>query len=223
MPCLWFFLHLDRKYTFSLAAYFSFLGLFWLANVISPGLMLNKKDKTGICYEAVSECGCLWHVWLALWDPWTWPDSWNKSFCYGRILPWFPFLCQGEDKNIPSTVKDPEGHQGWNYGSLLWLQGRFNWNKVTRREHCNYSKAAFWRKCLGLDSFGIKFQAIRVSSLKHRIEENVFFFSQYTITGAWKNCLLRLQLRGCEKQKETFIVLQYWLCHPSMYSVNAAA
>ncbi|XP_077787516.1 uncharacterized protein LOC114602951 [Podarcis muralis] len=43
-------------------AFFSVLGLFWLVNVVFPGLILNKETKTGICYEPVSECGCLWHI-----------------------------------------------------------------------------------------------------------------------------------------------------------------
>nr|XP_056721467.1 uncharacterized protein LOC130491702 [Euleptes europaea] len=43
-------------------AFFSVLGLFWFANMASPGLVLNKQAKSGICYGPVSECSCLWHV-----------------------------------------------------------------------------------------------------------------------------------------------------------------
>ncbi|KAJ6656785.1 hypothetical protein lerEdw1_003116 [Lerista edwardsae] len=44
------------------AAFFSILGILWLANIVSPGVILNKQAKTGICYEPVSECSCLWHI-----------------------------------------------------------------------------------------------------------------------------------------------------------------
>ncbi|KAL8198340.1 UNVERIFIED_CONTAM: hypothetical protein K2H54_005726 [Gekko kuhli] len=43
-------------------AFFSVLGLFWFADMASPGLVLNKQAKSGICYGPVSECSCLWHV-----------------------------------------------------------------------------------------------------------------------------------------------------------------
>ncbi|XP_077167152.1 uncharacterized protein LOC143824133 isoform X2 [Paroedura picta] len=43
-------------------AAFSVLGLFWFANMASPGLVLNRQARSGICYEPVSECSCLWHV-----------------------------------------------------------------------------------------------------------------------------------------------------------------
>ncbi|XP_062822073.1 uncharacterized protein LOC134294530 isoform X2 [Anolis carolinensis] len=44
------------------AAFFCILAPFWLANMISPGLILNKETRTGKCYKPVSECNCLWHV-----------------------------------------------------------------------------------------------------------------------------------------------------------------
>ncbi|XP_041129565.1 uncharacterized protein LOC121328682 isoform X1 [Polyodon spathula] len=43
-------------------AFFLIIGACWIANKLSPGLVLDKRSQTGFCYQPVSCCSCLWHV-----------------------------------------------------------------------------------------------------------------------------------------------------------------
>ncbi|XP_075045776.1 uncharacterized protein LOC142106691 [Mixophyes fleayi] len=42
--------------------FFLLVGPFWLLNARCPGMVLNKQSRTGICYEPVTCCPCVWHV-----------------------------------------------------------------------------------------------------------------------------------------------------------------
>eukprot|EP00118_Oscarella_pearsei_P006828 m.31775 g.31775 ORF g.31775 m.31775 type:complete len:202 (+) comp31542_c0_seq4:177-782(+) len=35
---------------------------FWIINHLLPNAVLDKRSKTGICYEPVRCCNCIWHV-----------------------------------------------------------------------------------------------------------------------------------------------------------------
>ncbi|XP_075459676.1 uncharacterized protein LOC142496718 isoform X1 [Ascaphus truei] len=42
--------------------FFLMVGPFWLSNAVFPGLVLHTPSRTGICYEPVTCCPCLWYV-----------------------------------------------------------------------------------------------------------------------------------------------------------------
>ncbi|XP_072175135.1 uncharacterized protein [Diadema setosum] len=35
---------------------------FWLINHFYPGSVLDRKQRTGVCYEPTNCCSCLWHI-----------------------------------------------------------------------------------------------------------------------------------------------------------------
>lgn len=35
---------------------------FWLINYLWPDSVLNRRERSGICYEHVKCCTCLWHI-----------------------------------------------------------------------------------------------------------------------------------------------------------------
>ncbi|XP_071945980.1 uncharacterized protein [Antedon mediterranea] len=35
---------------------------FWLLNYFFPNSVLNRKERTGVCYEPTACCSCLWHI-----------------------------------------------------------------------------------------------------------------------------------------------------------------
>ncbi|XP_030842743.1 uncharacterized protein LOC105445980 [Strongylocentrotus purpuratus] len=46
-----------------IAAVFVILMLpFWIINYFYPGSVLDRKQRTGICYEPTNCCSCLWHI-----------------------------------------------------------------------------------------------------------------------------------------------------------------
>ncbi|XP_069040129.1 uncharacterized protein [Lepisosteus oculatus] len=42
--------------------FFLIMGGFWIANRLCPGSVLNQCAQSGVCYEPVSQCSCLWHI-----------------------------------------------------------------------------------------------------------------------------------------------------------------
>ncbi|XP_035243450.1 uncharacterized protein LOC118210984 [Anguilla anguilla] len=43
-------------------AFFLVMGGFWVSNTLHPGWALDRYSQSGVCYEPVHSCSCLWHV-----------------------------------------------------------------------------------------------------------------------------------------------------------------
>jgi len=43
--------------------YFIFVVPFWIIEQFRKGFIINWRKRRGICYEPMTSCACLWHVW----------------------------------------------------------------------------------------------------------------------------------------------------------------
>lgn len=58
-------LEVERKFSHTtlFAVFFILTVPFWLINKCFKNSILDQEYRTGICYEPVHCCSCIWHVW----------------------------------------------------------------------------------------------------------------------------------------------------------------